>query len=150
MVPPRRWRAPRRSRPAAFLTLPLALPCRAATSDIRGIHVPVEEPSTASQPDILPLILSRRRHAAAGQAETRRDQEQCSSAYCFGSSGEGGEIKNSLGHPQGDTIIRKEAHVGIIDCYLSRVEGGKLEVKKRIPKARQEHAATARSFEDAA
>jgi len=26
------------------------------------------------------------------------------------------------------------AHVGIADCYISRVEGGKLEVKKRVPK----------------
>src|SRR4030081_80981 len=47
---------------------------------------------------------------------------------------EGMEMKNSLGHPQGDKIIRKEDHVGIIDCYISRVENGKLEVKKRIPK----------------
>src|SRR6476646_6661866 len=47
---------------------------------------------------------------------------------------EGMEMKNSLGHPQGDKLIRKEDHVGIIDCYISRVEGGKLEVKKRIPK----------------
>jgi hypothetical protein len=29
---------------------------------------------------------------------------------------------------------RKEDHCGIIDCYISRVENGKLEVKKRIPK----------------
>ena len=29
-----------------------------------------------------------------------------------------------------DKLIRKEDHVGIIDCYISRVEGGKLEVKK--------------------
>ena len=31
-------------------------------------------------------------------------------------------------------MIRKEDHVGIIDCYISRVEDGKLAVKKRIPK----------------
>jgi len=45
---------------------------------------------------------------------------------------------------QGDKIIRKEDHVGIIDCYISRVENGKLEVKKRIPrKNSQEYAASA-------
>ena len=47
---------------------------------------------------------------------------------------EGMEMKNSLAHPQGDKLIRKEDHVGIIDCYISRVEGGKFEVKKKIPK----------------
>jgi len=47
---------------------------------------------------------------------------------------EGIQLKNSLAHPQGDKIIRKEDHVGIIDCYISRVENGKLAVKKRIPK----------------
>src|SRR5215813_4792166 len=47
---------------------------------------------------------------------------------------EGMQMKNSLAHPQGDKIIRKEDHVGIIDCYISRVENGKLEVKKRIAK----------------
>ena len=47
---------------------------------------------------------------------------------------EGMQMKNSLGHPQGDKLIRKEDHAGIIDCYISRVENGKFEVKKRIPK----------------
>jgi branched-chain amino acid transport system substrate-binding protein len=47
---------------------------------------------------------------------------------------EGMEMKNSIGHPQGDKIIRKEDHAGVVDCYISRVENGKLEVKKRIPK----------------
>jgi branched-chain amino acid transport system substrate-binding protein len=47
---------------------------------------------------------------------------------------EGMQMRNSLAHPQGDKLIRKEDHVGIIDCYISRVENGKLEVKKRIPK----------------
>ncbi len=47
---------------------------------------------------------------------------------------EGMQLKNSLAHPQGDKIIRKEDHVGIIDCYISRVENGKLAVQKRIPK----------------
>ena len=46
---------------------------------------------------------------------------------------EGMQMKNSLGHPQGDKLIRKEDHAGIIDCYISRVENGKFEVKKRIP-----------------
>ena len=30
--------------------------------------------------------------------------------------------------------IRKEDHAGIIDCYISRVENGRFEVKRRIPK----------------
>lgn len=47
---------------------------------------------------------------------------------------EGMQMKNSLAHPQGDKMIRKEDHVGIIDCYISRVENGKLAVKKRIQK----------------
>ena len=47
---------------------------------------------------------------------------------------EGMEMKNSLGHPQGDKKIRKEDHAGIIDSYISRVENGKFEVKRRIPK----------------
>src|SRR5947209_10927191 len=41
---------------------------------------------------------------------------------------EGIQLKNSLAHPQGDKYIRKEDHVGIIDCYISRVENGKLQV----------------------
>jgi branched-chain amino acid transport system substrate-binding protein len=60
--------------------------------------------------------------------KTRKDVEGVIQAL------EGMEMKNSLDHPQGDKVIRKEDHVGIIDCYISRVEGGKLEVKKRIPK----------------
>ncbi len=47
---------------------------------------------------------------------------------------EGMEMKNSIGHPQGDKLIRKEDHSGIIDCYISRVENGQLVVKKKIPK----------------
>src|SRR5260370_5192768 len=47
---------------------------------------------------------------------------------------EGMQMKNSIGHPQGDKMLRKEDHVGIIDCYISRVENGRLEVKKKIPK----------------
>jgi branched-chain amino acid transport system substrate-binding protein len=45
---------------------------------------------------------------------------------------EGMQMKNSLEHPQGDKLIRKEDHVGIIDWYISRVENGKFEVKKGI------------------
>jgi branched-chain amino acid transport system substrate-binding protein len=60
--------------------------------------------------------------------KTRKDVEGVIQAL------EGMEMKNSLAHPQGDKLIRKEDHVGIIDCYISRVEGGKFEVKKRIPK----------------
>jgi branched-chain amino acid transport system substrate-binding protein len=60
--------------------------------------------------------------------KTRKDVEGVIEAL------EGMQIKNSLAHPQGDKLIRKEDHVGIIDCYISRVENGKLEVKKRIAK----------------
>ena len=60
--------------------------------------------------------------------KTRKDVEGVIQAL------EGMQMKNSLAHPQGDKIIRKEDHVGILDCYISRVENGKLEVKKRIPK----------------
>ena len=41
--------------------------------------------------------------------------------------------QNSLTHPQGDKIIRKQDHCGIIDCYISRVENGRYEVKRRMP-----------------
>lgn len=47
---------------------------------------------------------------------------------------EGLKLTNSLGHPQGDKLLRAEDHSGMIDCYISRVEGGKLQVKKRVPK----------------
>lgn len=60
--------------------------------------------------------------------KTRKDVEGVIQAL------EGMQMKNSLAHPQGDKLIRKEDHVGIIDCYISRVENGKFEVKKRIPK----------------
>jgi branched-chain amino acid transport system substrate-binding protein len=60
--------------------------------------------------------------------KTRKDIEGVIKAL------EGMEMKNSLGHPQGDKLIRKEDHCGIIDCYISRVENGKYDVKKRIPK----------------
>jgi branched-chain amino acid transport system substrate-binding protein len=60
--------------------------------------------------------------------KTRKDVEGVIQAL------EGMQMKNSLAHPQGDKMIRKEDHVGIIDCYISRVEDGKLSVQKRIPK----------------
>jgi branched-chain amino acid transport system substrate-binding protein len=60
--------------------------------------------------------------------KTRKDVEGVIKAL------EGMQMKNSLDHPQGDKLIRKEDHCGIIDCYISRVENGKLEVKKRISK----------------
>ena len=60
--------------------------------------------------------------------KTRKDIEGAIRAL------EGLEMKNSIGHPSGDKILRKEDHAGIIDCYISRVENGKFEVKKRIPK----------------
>jgi branched-chain amino acid transport system substrate-binding protein len=60
--------------------------------------------------------------------KTRKDFEGAIRAL------EGMAMKNSLAHPQGDKLIRKEDHAGVIDCYISRVENGKFEVKKRIPK----------------
>jgi branched-chain amino acid transport system substrate-binding protein len=60
--------------------------------------------------------------------KTRKDVEGVIQAL------EGMEMKNSLGHPQGDKFIRKEDHVGIMDCYISRVVNGKLALQKRIPK----------------
>jgi branched-chain amino acid transport system substrate-binding protein len=60
--------------------------------------------------------------------KTRKDVEGVIQAL------EGMEMKNSLGHPQGDKMIRKEDHVGIMDCYISRVVNGKLALQKRIPK----------------
>ena len=59
--------------------------------------------------------------------KTRKDVEGVIQAL------EGMQMKNSIGHPQGDKLIRKEDHAGIIDCYISRVENGRLEVKKKIP-----------------
>jgi len=47
---------------------------------------------------------------------------------------EGLQMKNSIGHPQGDKLLRKEDHSGILDSYISRIENGRFEVKKRIPK----------------
>jgi branched-chain amino acid transport system substrate-binding protein len=60
--------------------------------------------------------------------KTRKDVEGVIKAL------EGMQMTNSLGHPQGDKLIRKEDHAGILDCYISRVENGTFEVKKRIPK----------------
>lgn len=47
---------------------------------------------------------------------------------------EGLTLDNSLGNPQGAKIIRREDHSGMIDCYISKVENGRLEVKKKITK----------------
>lgn len=47
---------------------------------------------------------------------------------------EGMTMENSLAHPQGAKLLRKEDHSGIIDCYISHVENGKLEVKKKVTK----------------
>lgn len=47
---------------------------------------------------------------------------------------EGLQMANSLGHPQGAKLLRKEDHSGIIDCYISRVEDNKFEVKKKVTK----------------
>lgn len=47
---------------------------------------------------------------------------------------EGLQMANSLGHPQGAKLLRKEDHSGIIDCYISQVIDNKLEVKKKVTK----------------
>lgn len=47
---------------------------------------------------------------------------------------EGLEMANSLGHPQGAKLLRREDHSGILDCYISRIENGEFHVKKRVPK----------------
>jgi branched-chain amino acid transport system substrate-binding protein len=47
---------------------------------------------------------------------------------------EGLTLNNSLGNPQGTKIICREDHSGMIDCYISKVENGRLEVKKRSPR----------------
>ena len=47
---------------------------------------------------------------------------------------EGLKMENSLAHPQGAKLLRKEDHSGIIDCYISRVEDGKFQVKKKVTK----------------
>jgi branched-chain amino acid transport system substrate-binding protein len=73
-------------------------------------------------------IFAIKQAVEASGYKTRKDVEGVIQAL------EGMRMSNSLAHPQGDKMIRKEDHVGIIDCYISRVENGKLEVKKRIPK----------------
>lgn len=60
--------------------------------------------------------------------KTRKDVEGVIRAL------EGITLKNSIGHPQGDKIIRKEDHCGILDHYISRIEKGRFEVKKRVTK----------------
>ena len=47
---------------------------------------------------------------------------------------EGAEMQNSLGHPQGDKILRAEDHSGILDNYITQVRDGEFVVVKRIPK----------------
>jgi branched-chain amino acid transport system substrate-binding protein len=73
-------------------------------------------------------IFAIKQAVEASGYKTRKDVEGVIKAL------EGMEMKNSLGHPQGDKLIRREDHAGIIDCYISRVENGKFEVKKRISK----------------
>jgi branched-chain amino acid transport system substrate-binding protein len=47
---------------------------------------------------------------------------------------EGLSMENSIGHPQGAKLLRKEDHSGIIDCYISRIENNEFQVKKKIGK----------------
>lgn len=60
--------------------------------------------------------------------KTRKDTEGVIRAL------EGLSMPNSLGHPQGDKLLRKEDHSGILDCYISHIENGRFEVKKKILK----------------
>jgi len=45
---------------------------------------------------------------------------------------EGLTMANSLAFPQGEKVLRKEDHSGMIDCYISRIESDELQVKKRV------------------
>lgn len=45
---------------------------------------------------------------------------------------EGLTMANSLAFPQGEKVLRKEDHSGMIDCYISRIENDELQVKKRV------------------
>ncbi|MEZ5907270.1 MAG: ABC transporter substrate-binding protein [Hyphomicrobiaceae bacterium] len=47
---------------------------------------------------------------------------------------EGLQMPNSVGHPQGAKLLRKEDHSGMIDCYISRIENNEFHVKKRVSK----------------
>ncbi|MBE0626809.1 MAG: ABC transporter substrate-binding protein [Burkholderiales bacterium] len=60
--------------------------------------------------------------------KTRKDTEGVIQAL------EGLQMKNSLGHPQGNKLLRKEDHSGILDCYISHIENGRLDVKKKVAK----------------
>jgi branched-chain amino acid transport system substrate-binding protein len=73
-------------------------------------------------------IFALKQAIEASGYKTRKDVEGVIQAL------EGMKMTNSLAHPQGEKIVRKEDHVGIIDCYISKVTNGKLEVQKRIPK----------------
>lgn len=73
-------------------------------------------------------IFALKQAIEASGYKTRKDVEGVIKAL------EGMKMMNSLAHPQGEKLIRKEDHVGIIDCYISKVTNGKLEVQKRIPK----------------
>ncbi len=73
-------------------------------------------------------IFALKQAIEASGYKTRKDVEGVIQAL------EGMQMPNSLAHPQGAKMIRKEDHVGIIDCYISKVTNGKLQVQKRIPK----------------
>lgn len=47
---------------------------------------------------------------------------------------EGMVMANSLAHPQGAKLLRKQDHSGLIDCYISHVQDGKFVVKKKVTK----------------
>ncbi|WP_346907448.1 ABC transporter substrate-binding protein [uncultured Roseibium sp.] len=47
---------------------------------------------------------------------------------------EGLAMENSIAFPQGSKLLRAEDHSGMIDCYISQVQDGKFQMKKRISK----------------
>ncbi len=47
---------------------------------------------------------------------------------------EGLAMENSIAFPQGSKLRRAEDHSGMIDCYISQVQDGKFQMKKRISK----------------
>jgi len=45
---------------------------------------------------------------------------------------EGLEMTNSIAHPQGAKVLRKEDHSGMIDCYISQIQNNEFHVKKKV------------------
>jgi hypothetical protein len=79
--------------------------------------------------------LKKRQARGCHQAGARGRGLQGAQGHRRRHPGTGRQAEEALARPpQGDKLIRKEDHAGIVDCYISRVENGKLEVKRRVPK----------------